>query len=116
YVLSKDGLLEYSAIPDTTNLCNTSGTEDRPHETGQIFSIRPNPASQFIHIQWYTAVETTAKAEVVISNLQGIEMLRVKGTDASNISVAHLPAGMYMVQALVNSLRKGNVSKLLICR
>lgn len=116
YLLAPEGILEYSQIPDSTNLCSTSGIPETGFNTEQLFSIRPNPANYTIDIQWNTNSGSSLKQEIVLSNLQGIEMLRIKATDASNISVAHLPVGMYLVQALVDGRRKGNVGKLLICR
>jgi hypothetical protein len=56
----------------------------------------PNPANEFLDLQWPTQ---TGEFELEMTDITGRVMYHYKGTTSpSHISVAHIPAGLYLLQ------------------
>lgn len=96
YLLLEDGLYTYSSIPDTIKLCETISTNTPETHPKSAFSVYPNPSSGALNIQW--SGPEPGPAEWVLYNAQGLEVLRWPG-DQRDLSIAHLPAGLYLLAA-----------------
>ncbi len=97
YILLEDGLYKYSAIPDTIKLCETIQTTEPTANRESLFWIHPNPTSGDLNIQWHGPV--LPGVEFVLFNAQGMALLRWPAAETDYISVAHLPMGLYFLQA-----------------
>jgi photosystem II stability/assembly factor-like uncharacterized protein/PKD repeat protein len=116
YLLAPEGILTYSQVPDASYFCNTSGVSEIGSGTEPAFSIRPNPANDAFDIQWNTSESAPEQTEIALYNMQGVEQLRVKLNAASNIPVAQLQPGVYILQVFTYGRRYGDAAKLVICR
>lgn len=114
YVVTKDGLFEYSAVPDTISICTTSKLGEPAVKQALAFSIQPNPASENLTIQWTQTPESGL--ELALFNAQGIPVLRWPATRIESVSVAHLPAGFYFIQAVSDGKTMPGGKKLIISR
>ncbi|MBC7775333.1 MAG: PKD domain-containing protein [Phycisphaerae bacterium] len=97
YILLEDGLYEYSMVPDTIKLCETIQTLEPISNPESAFSIHPNPSSGELTIQWNRPAPP--ESWFALFNAQGIEVLRWSSAQTGNVSVAHLPIGLYFLQA-----------------
>lgn len=114
YVMTKDGLFEFSTEPDVSNICAISATAEPVSNQATMFSIFPNPTSNTLNIKWLQ--NPPDELELALSNAQGVEVLRWQPIGQEAISVAHLPPGFYYLEA--KSIEKANWEgkKLLILR
>lgn len=113
YILLEDGLYAYSAIPDTIKLCETIQTAEPTTNQERLFSIYPNPTSGVLNIKWNGPV--LPDVEFVLFNAQGMELLRWSAAETGNMAVAHLPTGLYFLQACSSKAKwLGGIQKLII--
>jgi hypothetical protein len=66
-------------------------------EVDSDFTISPNPASNLIHVQ---CAKSFKSGTIEIINAQGelLNRMPVNGSDNLDISIEHLPAGVYFMR------------------
>ena len=78
-------------------------TEMSVHETENFIGISPNPASEYITIQFQTSevLETSDVSTVQVSDMLGIEVMSESiypMTGIHRMNIEHLPVGLYFIQ------------------
>jgi len=101
YVMTIDGLFEFAADPDISNICETSTIAEPVSNREILFSIFPNPASDELNIKWLQTPPT--ELELVLFNAQGVEVLKWQPTQNETVSICHLPPGFYFLQGETNN-------------
>ena len=97
---------------DTSNYVNITSTHSIEQYTTGVL-IRPNPASNYISVNWVESREDVEKIEFI--NLQGICCLSVlKPEPKKQIFISDLASGVYVVK--VSSLTGSYHEKLIICK
>jgi hypothetical protein len=92
----KDGNIAY-ANPVFNGNCNIHGGISNVTKPGfSTFSVNPNPATENIEIQLPAHIITRHVVQIEIVNRLGQSVLK-QTLDSNEITVSHLPAGMYIV-------------------
>jgi len=74
------------------------------------FSMRPNPASDFVNIQ---LVEGGIH-QLILSDISGKQLMKMNASGSVKMDVSSLPCGVYLVEITENTSRK--VLKLMVTR
>jgi hypothetical protein len=95
---------------DVKTFCFTAGAQPQAQvpQSGQLiqedrsaFKVYPNPASDVLHMDWYS--DNTAAASIVVKDITGRVVIRKeansqKGSNRIDIPVGSLSGGMYLLQ------------------
>jgi hypothetical protein len=74
------------------------------------FSMRPNPASDFVNIQ---LVEGGIH-QLILSDISGKQLMKMNASGSVKMDVSSLPSGVYLVEITGSTSRK--VQKLMVTR